>query len=375
MTKIQWTDRTWNPVRGCSRVSEGCRNCYAERMARRFSGGGFDSTAPFHAFADDRGWTGRVELVESKLMEPLRWRKPSRVFVNSMSDLFHESLPDEAIDRVFAVMALAPQHTFQVLTKRPRRMLEWSTRPTAINVDGEERTGARDAVALSAGGMCGWPHGVLDGRAVLHVRRGWPLPNVWLGVSVEDQATADERIPKLLATPAAVRFVSYEPALGPVDFNKRELLCKTWRRGITIGTYLDWIIVGGESGPGARPFDVAWARSVVRQCKDAGVACFVKQLGANPVGGELDCDECDGSGRYLIDGKPLRCICADGRVLRDRKGGEPSEWPDDLRVREFPDALLGRRASGNLSCAAGFVLLSCRLVENESHAELEGAVG
>ncbi len=185
-TSIEWTDTTWSPTRGCSRVSEGCVNCYAERMAARFSGPG----RPFHGFAKDGKWTGKVELIPSKLDDPLRWRKPRRVFVNSMSDLFHEALPFDAISEVYARMACSPQHTFQVLTKRPRRRLEYS------------RGGMLEA-------FMGGDHETI-----------WPLPNVWEGVSVEDQATADERIPLLLETPAAVRFVSYEPALGPVDFSR-----------------------------------------------------------------------------------------------------------------------------------------------------------
>lgn len=323
VTSIEWTDRTWNPVRGCSRVSEGCRHCYAERVAARFSGGretaGVDEDGPFVGregpfvgFAEmhhgEPRWTGRVELVPSKLDEPLRWRKPCRVFVNSMSDLFHESLPDEAIDQVFAVMALAPQHTFQVLTKRPKRMLDYlRSKPPGrkVLVGGKLHPGT----ALA-------PH-------------EWPLPNVWLGVSVEDQETANERVPLLLETPAAVRFVSYEPALGPADFERwmhdsdclaSEVpfcICSTPRE-----VAVDWIIVGGESGPGARPFDVAWARSTIAQCEAAGVACFVKQLGSYAV----------------LDPRYDRSISGASRKLSDRKGGDQSEWPEDLRVREFPAA-------------------------------------
>lgn len=330
-TKIQWTDRTWNPVRGCSRVSEGCRNCYAERVAARFSSGPeVGIPGPFAGFAEMRDgaphWTGSVELVESKLTEPLRWRKPSRVFVNSMSDLFHEALPDEAIDRVFAVMALAPQHTFQVLTKRPERMRDYFA-----------DVQARATAILLAGDALPFPpmHRRVGSYAV-------PLPNVWLGVSVEDQATADERIPKLLSTPAAVRFVSYEPALGPVDFERVPLPDAYLRMNGVTGCLqpiaekesepddyiyfmrkdmkLNWIIVGGESGPGARPFDIAWARSTIAQCKAAGVACFVKQLGSYAI----------------LDRRYDRSVSGWTRWLRDRKGGDTSEWPEDMRVREFP---------------------------------------
>ncbi len=288
-SKIEWTDATWNPLRGCTKVSEGCRNCYAMHVAARFSGPG----QPYEGLAT-RGparWTGEVRLIEKHLTDPLRWRKPRMVFVNSMSDLFHPAVPDEWIDRIFAVMALSPRHTFQILTKRPERMQKYLTR---------------------------WPDGA--GRRVYvwaaaermrpdtdHAPRpdGWPLPNVWLGTSVEDQATADERIPLLLATPAAVRFVSYEPALGPVSF--RRFLWPvhgSWKRphrseaeadaaGEIVAwnpqclvsahaVFLDQIIVGGESGPGHRPLDVAWVRAVLRDVERAAspayrCAVFVKQ--------------------------------------------------------------------------------------------------
>lgn len=174
-TKIQWTDETWNPVTGCTKVSQGCKHCYAERVFPR-------------AYAKTGRCFTDVRTHPERLDQPLRWKKPRRVFVNSMSDLFHEDVPDEFIDKVWEIMANAPDHTFQILTKRPARMLAW--------------TGGVDAGK--------WPMWLLP----------WPLPNVWLGVSVEDQATADERIPPLLRTAAAVRFISLEPCLGPVDLSK-----------------------------------------------------------------------------------------------------------------------------------------------------------
>lgn len=385
VSAIEWTDRTWNPVRGCSRVSEGCRNCYAERMAARFAvahagprtlyGDKPDSDTRFAKMtpAGPR-WTGRVQIIWTKVNEPLKWRKPQRVFVNSMSDLFHEDLPDHSIDAVFATMAAAPLHTFQILTKRPARMLAYMQRVerqhASYRANGGFDWGAAGAVSA-----------VSNTRAGQTYHR-WPLPNVWLGVSVEDQATADVRIPLLLQTPAAVRFVSYEPALGPVDFGQSGVTCSCcprpahrWirvtenvrsdfadlmpetARHVGPGVYraesnphgalsvaglgikpeeferlpgLDWIIVGGESGPGARPFDVEWARSTVRQCKAAGVPVFVKQLGAWPlmrwIGGPLLND-----GR---SGSAYADRCALG--IYDKKGGDPAEWPEDLRVREFP---------------------------------------
>jgi protein gp37 len=179
-SSIEWTDATWSPVTGCTKVSEGCRHCYAETMAKRFWG--------------DRHF-GDVQCHPDRLEQPLRWRKPRRVFVNSMSDLFHPAVPDDFIDRVFAVMALCPQHTFQVLTKRPERMRAW--------FDGGEHLRMTRCF-----------------RNFQHYTKPvgpWPLPNVWLGVSVEDQATADERIPVLLDTPSALCFVSAEPLLGEID--------------------------------------------------------------------------------------------------------------------------------------------------------------
>jgi protein gp37 len=269
-TAIEWTDATWNPLRGCSRVSEGCRNCYAERVAARFSGKG--QAYEGLAVMKDTGphWTGEVRLVEEHLADPLRWKRPRRIFVNSMSDLFHESVPDEWIDRIFAVMAYAKQHTFQVLTKRPGRMAEYFGFVTE-----RRREGMRDFYRGLMAGMTSRD----KPREAPRITK-WPLPNVWLGVSVENQKTADERIPLLLRTPAAVRFVSAEPLLGPVDL---------WEAGMKINgrlnartgerAFLDWVIVGGESGSCSRPMHPDWARSLRDQCEAAGVAFFFKQWG------------------------------------------------------------------------------------------------
>ena len=328
-TGIAWTDATWNPVRGCTRVSEGCRNCYPEVISSRFSGPG----QPFEGFAGSPrcyssqagymkatgqrfGWTGRVELIPEKLSEPLRWRKPRRVFVNSMSDLFHEDLePAGALQKVWDVMRRCPQHTFQILTKRAAGMKE-----------------AFDTVLSDD-----------------------PLPNVWLGVSVEDQKTADERIPLLLEVPAAVRFVSYEPALGPVDF--RRILLKasdrpeTGKPDVTVDplvgwyggakdderTRIDWLIVGGESGPKARPCDVAWFRSVRDQCLASGTPFFMKQKGAL----WYDTERREGMKRSCV--VSAMAMVSDWQWVsqKDRAGADPSEWPEDLRVREFPEVSRG----------------------------------
>lgn len=331
---IAWTDETWNPLRGCSRVSEGCCNCYAEAVAARFSGPG----QPYEGLAErtERGprWTGEVRLIREKLDQPLRWRRPRRVFVNSMSDLFHESVPFETIAAIYGVMAAAPQHTFQVLTKRParaREFFEWlDAKASACQlVFPYDSQAWRRLHCLNAKALIATGH-----RRCVIQNPVWPPPNVWLGVSVEDQATADERIPLLLKCPAAVRWVSAEPLLGPVDF-----VMATGNTSFDGGgdfgpdRTFDWVVVGGESGPRARPCDVTWVRSIIVQCRVAGVPVFVKQLGSKAR-----------SARPRDHTDRLRSkVCAEtgltGLVLRNRKGGDPSEWPEDLRVREWPDGV------------------------------------
>ena len=277
-TGIQWTEATWNPVTGCSKVSAGCKFCYAEKMAERLQAMG----APGYAAGFD------VTLQPAMLERPLRWRRPRLIFVNSMSDLFHEKVPEDYVARVFDVMARAPQHTFQVLTKRAARLAE------------------------------------------LAPRLPWP-DNVWMGVSVEDQRAANERIPFLLSVPAAVRFLSMEPLLGPVKLDHLDVEAHPAASRLgPLGGYfvnaltgenrdmgrpcpdvprLDWLIVGGESGPGARPMAVEWAADILRQAQAADVPVFVKQLGA---------------------------VWARQNGARHQKGGEPVEWPEHLRVRAMP---------------------------------------
>lgn len=298
-TSIEWTDASWNPVRGCSRVSEGCRNCYAEVLAARFSGPGMwgEGLAAMVKTPDgktDHRWTGKVEPAPHHVLtKPLRWRKPRRIFVNSTSDLCHEDVPDEAIDMVFAIMALSPQHTFQILTKRPERMRAYVSRCD------DQWHGASDSFADRFNGAMDWNYAWINDIDDMQ----WPLPNVWLGTSVEDQPTADERIPHLLATPAAVRFVSAEPLLTGVDLvpylyivtHADNAILAASPDGVTptLGYHdpattdprdiaqprLDWVIVGGESGPGARPMHPDWARSLRDQCAAADVAFHFKQWG------------------------------------------------------------------------------------------------
>lgn len=315
-SRIEWTNETWNPTRGCTKVSAGCTNCYAMRQAHRFSGPGRPYEGLTH-IVSGKGpqWTGKVVPVPELLDLPLRWRKPRRVFVDSMSDLFHPDVPFCFVDRVFGTMATCPHHTFQVLTKRPERMAEY------LSDFRRQRMVQREVDRIID--TCGRP---------THEDAGldpWPLRNVWLGTSVENQAAADERIPHLLRCPAAVRFLSCEPLLGPVDV--RQALTYHRRPGEDFGSFgnvlaamqgVDWVIAGGESGPGARPCNVAWIRSLVEQCRESGVACFVKQLGAHPVRPP--------DGLYF---GPAHALIP----IRDPKGGDAAEWPEDLRVRQFPE--------------------------------------
>jgi protein gp37 len=327
-TSIEWTQRTWNPVRGCSVVSPGCVNCYAMKMAHRFSKPGMPFSGLTKQTAAGPQWSGVVRTIGEALLEPLAWRKPQRIFVNSMSDLFHEDVADTFLHEVFATMALAPQHTFQILTKRADRMRRWLSRPSAaedVAVTVFKRSGGRLRDAE---------------RSTRQALAVWPLPNVWLGVSVEDQQRADERIPLLLETPAAVRFISAEPLLGPVDllsipragqfhdYLTGEYQCHDIEKRCT--NRLDWVIVGGESGPGARGCRVAWVRDIVAQCRAAGVPVFVKQLGAKPEGDPRPSDRID-----AVSGTRTLTVMQQVEI-RNRKGGDMAEWPDDLRVREFP---------------------------------------
>ena len=305
MTKIQWTQKTWNPIVGCTIATPGCTNCYAMKTAWRM--GHNPSTPQYHGLTKkvngNAVWTGKMNLVEKVLLQPLKRKKPTMYFVNSMGDLFHESVPDEWIDRVFAVMALCPQHTFQVLTKRADRMLEYFNNGETVNnvgwaawIEDPETVGKED----SDFGLYGSEDDLTDVHPL-----DWPLPNVWLGVSVEDQTRADERIPALLDTPAAVRFVSAEPLLGAIKLTRMHipddgdgylnaLNGEKWIPGcgsINSQTFkttrLDWAIVGGESGPKARPMHPDWARSLRDQCVAAGVPFFFKQWGEWVGGGTM----------------------------------------------------------------------------------------
>lgn len=294
-TRIEWTDTTWNPVTGCDKVSPGCDHCYAMSLAPRLKAMG---SRKYQRDGDPRtsgpgfGVTTHPEL----LAQPLAWRTPRRVFVNSMSDLFHSEIPGEFIAAVFATMARTPQHTYQVLTKRHGRMRSLLTSEVF-------RRWMYDSLVT------------LDREWINANPLPWPLPNMWLGVSVEDQKRADLRIPDLIDTPAAVRFLSMEPLLGPVDLReiwRGQGVCPTCdgtgsvevpgggcacpqcgydRSGFQGDVALDWVIVGGESGPEHRPMDPAWPRALRDQCTSAGVPFFFKQWGGRTPkanGRELD---------------------------------------------------------------------------------------
>ncbi len=312
LTPIQWTDRSWNPIRGCTVVSEGCRNCYAMKTAARFikPGQAYEGLARRRTNGVAQ-WTGEVRFIEKDLTLPLKWRKPQRIFVNSMSDLFHEKVTDDQLDKIFAVMALAQRHQFQVLTKRPERMREYVQSKLR---DRRDRHTAALSKALS--------DIACSRRMAWRLSLNWPLPNVWLGVSTEDQATADKRIPLLLHTPAAVRFLSMEPLLGPIDLVG--WIDGSWcsEGGDETDLKPNWVIVGGESGPDARSCNQQWIREVVADCKDASVPVFVKQLGGFseltvPIAGSR------------VHTAPVN--------FKDKIGGNITEWPEDLRVREFPE--------------------------------------
>lgn len=290
-TKIEWTNgegltgETWNPTTGCDKVSAGCKNCYAEREWRRLSA---NRTSVYY----EREFTD-VALHPERLEAVLNWKKPRRVFVDSMSDLFHSSIPFSFIDQVFAHMAVGSQHTFQVLTKRPERMLAWSKQAFATNPDVRCLSMYREDGNILADGYEDSPH---------HQWR-WPLPNVWLGTSVEQQRYVRERCEPLIETPAAVHFASVEPMLEAIDFRVN------WSHHELAGTHrpliddLDWIIAGGETTQkrgDARHTDDAWLRSLVSQCRNHEVPLFIKQ---RTVG---------------------------GRKIEFEK------WPMDLQVRQYP---------------------------------------
>lgn len=277
MIKIEWTDQTWNPVVGCSEVSPGCANCYAREAARS------QRLQQFPQYQTVKAWNGTVEFVESQLLKPVSWKSPQMVFVCSMADLFHNNVPDEWIDRVMAIAAICPRHTFQILTKRPERMRAYFADPNrtrwicdrALDLLRDEENPLKWKLPLEQ----------------FEVKI--PLPNVWLGTTVENRK-AIARIPAMRDTPSVLRFLSCEPLLE--DLGDLPL------------TGIDWVIVGGESGSRARLCKVEWIRAIVEQCDRAGVPVFVKQPGSN----------------------------TDVSASRQNK---ISALPTELQIQQFPEAL------------------------------------
>lgn len=290
MTNISWTDKTWNPFVGCSKVSEGCANCYAIQRAKQNEGcadalineGQNPGRLAYYIGLTKKTkngteWTGKVNFVPEALDVVLNRKKPTKWFVNSMSDLFHESISFDDIDKVMTAIALTPHHIYQVLTKRPERMLEYFTNHKI---------------------SCGCYS--IDPSYL-------PFSNLWLGVTVEDQKQVDRRIPYLLKTPAAVRFLSCEPLLEEIVVDPLGFQTIGKDKGI------DWVIIGGESGHKARPFHLEWAKSLIEQCQEAGVKVWFKQAGSNPY----------------YQGKPLK--------LKSKNGTDLSELPEFCQIQEMPN--------------------------------------
>jgi len=369
-TRISWTEETWNPTIGCSRVSEGCRHCYAEVQAASIAKGeaAKGRTSPYLKVlvSDDQGplprWNGRVDLLKDRLETPLRWTRPRMVFVNSMSDLFHENLPFEEIAAVFGVMAATPRHVYQVLTKRPERALaffKWlEGRPDSGSLRDSRvwwcAHHAREAGAevFMRGAQDRTPHTLRN----VPVDTPWPLPNVWLGVSCENQETAEERIPLLLQCPAVVRWVSAEPLLGYIDFilpanlpavseqstadyfDALTGLGHDPQQGVDEGPrypHLDWVVVGGESGSKARDCLVAAISDLVVQCTSAEVPVFVKQLGSKALV----------SNRWDVPASVFRDLEADGwdeetpiyyPPTSSAAHSRLEDLPEHLKVRQWP---------------------------------------
>jgi len=352
-TKIEWADVVWNPISGCTPISEGCQNCYAKRMANRLRGRyDYPGDDPF-----------KVTLHPEKLVEPLKWKKRRRVFVCSMGDLFHEKVEEWMIDEIFGVILACrilnniPDHKFMILTKRPERMKQYFTEREPVelikawaravnwiaindpNVTFEDVVYSEtchdwDENGRNSNGSEYKPWG--------YINRLWPLPNVWLGVTTENQQRADERIPILLQIPAAVRFVSVEPMIGSVDIDGYLGFNGPRRMGDGLMYYwvapkIDWVICGGETGPGARPMHPDWVRSLRDQCQKAGVPFFFKQWGEWSIGRRMQEIEAPGIIEQARDGiislttveppqalgkKTYACLDKEGRVYAMIRAGK-----------------------------------------------------
>jgi protein gp37 len=355
-TDIEWTDRSWNPTVGCSKVSQGCKNCYAMSMSARIANSAFarqkkgkeltdvekaymaivkwESTGPEDS--DIKAvpkWNNEIAEIDSRLEEPLNIKKPQRFFVNSMTDLFHPKIENSLIDKIFAVMAAAKEHQFQILTKRPQRMKEYFQRD---NLHPRIMTELDHIWERTQDDRC-------TNAANRIATKGFPLPNVWLGTSVENQETAEERIPELLACPAQVRFLSCEPLLGRLDIGyyfSDEALFRARGYNAWIGKEgpgIHQVIVGGESGHGARPMLYEWVTSIKEQCRFWDVPFFFKQWGkyrpkgqTKPLNTDDDIKEDDVTvlEKFKVDGE-LRAFHTDGKK-------ENGALLDGEYYREFP---------------------------------------
>ena len=297
MSKIQWTNETWNPIVGCSKISEGCVNCYAESLAKA------PRLQKFEQYQKVSDWDGTVEFVESQLYKPLSWKTPKKIFVCSMGDLFHEDVNFEWIDKIMAIMCHCKHHTFQVLTKRPDRAVFYFN-------DHLPNIGLR------------WF--ALGENVAVTFKSQTPLPNIWIGVSVENQARANERIPLLYQIPAKVKFLSCEPLLEPLELLSSipveidELIDN--EQQIYLNDFVDWVIVGGESGSKARPCYYDWILRVVQDCKALTIPVFVKQLGSN----------------FIHPNESFK----HKTKFKHSKKGDIEEFPDPLKVRQFPQFLI-----------------------------------
>lgn len=369
-TSIEWTaspsgvpGKTWNPTRGCSLASPGCENCYAMNFAHRFSGPGkpFEGLTQLRKKGKGPVWTGEVRTIPDSLTEPLHWKTPSRIFVGSMSDIFHEDVSDAYLMRIWSIMAKASWHTFLVLTKRPERMAAWLKRWSDVEPAEQDHVMARGPEAVRKAHTSGRAlmfAEVLDGMGEPPPGAAWPtydwaegirwypnvLSNVWLGTSIENQTYADKRVPALLQCDAALRFLSIEPLLGAIRLDPSWLLGKFLQcpaetndpetdgcRGCPghekpgygechaeRGPRLGWVIVGGESGGKARSMQLDWATALQKQCAETYTPFFFKQAGRRPTVTSAD-------GHQLVQLK-----------LKSPKGGDLDELPCELRVREFP---------------------------------------
>lgn len=315
-SNIEWTEATWNPITGCTRVSAGCDHCYAVSMTRRLEGA---KRARYVGLVHNGHFNGVVRCHEDLLEQPLRWRKPRAIFVCSMSDLFHPKVPFEFIDKVFAVMALCPQHTFQILTKRPERMEEYLASRSHPE-HGSDCLIHTDYVPVAMENM--------GEDYSFAAEMPWPLPNVWLGVTIESSDFAG-RADRLQEIPAAVRFISHEPALGPLD-------------GLNLDG-ISQVITGGESGPGARPMHPDWARGVRDQCNAAGVAFFFKQWGSWAPNGQ-GCDV-KGIPYGSIGSKRVHWLTGGGEVLPI---GSELLQPGDANHTLLTTMRIGKKRAGRL---------------------------